>query len=151
MLHDRIGHCKGTSRVARRPFSARRNTQESLIRCLISHCGSVRLPRDELGNGREALGWYSMAGNKGSVDAEIKVGYLYLNGFDNVQRDYEQALKWFRKAAQKGNGEAEFNVGRMYEQGLGVGASVDEAAAWYTKAAQHEFTQAARALRNLGR
>jgi TPR repeat protein len=68
-----------------------------------------------------------------------------------VPHDYQQALKWFRKAAEQGNGEAEFNIGYMYQEGLGVPASVDQAAEWYTKAVQDKFSYAGIALRNLKR
>jgi TPR repeat protein len=39
----------------------------------------------------------------------------------------------------------------MYQEGLGVTASVDEAANWYTKAIEDKFPSARMALRNLKR
>jgi len=107
----------------------------------------LRVPK----SGPEALNWYMKAGKKGNVAAELKAGYIFREGLEDVPQDYEQALKWFRKAAQQGSGEAEYNLGRMYQDGLGVVQSVDQAADWYTKAVHDGFPSAGVALRNLQR
>ncbi len=102
-------------------------------------------------SGRESLDWYTKAAQAGSVEAELRLGYVYRDGLANIQHDYQEALTWFRKAALHGSGEAEFNVGYMYQQGLGVVASVDQAADWYSKAAQDGYSAASAALRHLQR
>lgn len=51
------------------------------------------------------------------------------------ETDYPKAMKNFRLAAVHSVGEAEFQIGLMYFQGKGVLKSMDEAAAWFTRAA----------------
>jgi TPR repeat protein len=49
----------------------------------------------------------------------------------------ERALVLYERAAAFGSAVAEYNIGFCYETGLGVASDLDQAAAWYRKAASH--------------
>jgi hypothetical protein len=74
-----------------------------------------------------------------------------------VKQNTTEAVKWYRKAAEqedeealnnltamcnRGNSIAQFNLGLMYEEGKGVLLNDAEAAKWYRKAAEQEYTTA---------
>jgi TPR repeat protein len=53
-------------------------------------------------------------------------------------------------AAARGEVTAMFNLGAMYEHGIGVGADIDMAKAWYQRAAAKGDPGARAALKRLG-
>jgi hypothetical protein len=75
---------------------------------------------------------------KGEIEAQYNLGYLYLSGkgiplnFSSRQRVAE-AVKWFRKAAEQGNAPAQCYLGLYYAH-----IDIDEAEAvkWFRKAAE---------------
>jgi TPR repeat protein len=82
----------------------------------------------------EAMRWYRVAADQGSVDAQVAIGDLY--GLKQVGRpDYATALLWYRKAAERGNSAAQDNVGFFYMNGMGVQQDFAEAMRWLRKAA----------------
>jgi len=72
---------------------------------------------------------------QGNVDAQEKIGTLYANGQDGVNRDYAQAMFWYQSAAERGFARAQVDIGWMYENGWGVKRDPEEATKWYRKAA----------------
>jgi TPR repeat protein len=72
---------------------------------------------------------------QGNVGAQEKIGTLYANGQDGVNRDYAQAMFWYQSAAERGDARAQADIGWMYENGWGVKRDYAEAAKWYRKAA----------------
>ncbi len=72
--------------------------------------------------------------DKGDVQAQAMVGFMYANGL-GVSRDYAQALEWTRRAADQGDAKAQHNLGVMYENGTGVQQDFTKAASLYEKAA----------------
>lgn len=61
--------------------------------------------------------------------------------------DLKSALRIWMDTAQSGDPEAMTNVGEIYERGMGVEPDFTEAAAWYQKAADKNYS---RAIFNLG-
>src|ERR1035438_798221 len=72
---------------------------------------------------------------KGDAVAQVKLGFLYLNG-DGVPQDYTQAAAWYRKGAEQGVVGAQDILGGLYYNGLGVTQDYAQAAAWWRKAAE---------------
>jgi hypothetical protein len=93
----------------------------------------------------EALKWYRLAADQGSVAAQNNLGEMYLNGH-GVRQDYAEALKWFRKAADQGLAVAQNNLGLMYAQGQGVPRDYVQAHMWFNLAAsQGNFRRSVKA------
>lgn len=82
----------------------------------------------------DALHWYRIAADQGSVPALIALGDLYGHG-QAVPQDFAAAFLWYRKAAERGNSEAEDDVGFFYLQGMGVQQDFTAAMRWLRKAA----------------
>jgi len=55
-------------------------------------------------------------------------------------------MSWFRKAAGQGEAVAEHNLGCIYLYGRGVPRDDGEALAWFRKAADHRYADAAQGL-----
>jgi uncharacterized protein len=85
-------------------------------------------------NFSDALRWYRIAADQGSVAALVALGDLYVHG-QAVPQDLAAAFLWYRKAADRGNSEAEDDVGFFYLQGMGVQQDFVEALRWLRKAA----------------
>jgi len=77
--------------------------------------------------------WRPLA-EKGDVDAQYNLGFMYANGY-GVPQDYSQARKWFAKPIAQGHPSAQFMLGLMYANGRGVKQNDGEAVKWYRKAA----------------
>jgi len=56
--------------------------------------------------------------------------------------DYDTALAEFRPLAEAGMAAAQFRLGTMYENGRGLPRDLDEAKAWYTRAAAQGYSGA---------
>ena len=61
-----------------------------------------RVPQDY----EKALTWYTKAGDQGFVDAQYKLGYIYLSG-KGVPHNYKFAYIWWSLAAENGHGISE--------------------------------------------
>ncbi|MBF0352500.1 MAG: sel1 repeat family protein [SAR324 cluster bacterium] len=81
----------------------------------------------------QAAKWYQRAAEKGVVEGQKKLGYLYLNGL-GVPRESETAFKWYQLAAQAGDPEAQNSLGVLYQYGNGVTLNYPQALFWYIKA-----------------
>lgn len=80
---------------------------------------------------------YEKAAEKGSADAQYKLGLIYYR-----ERNYTEAATQYRKAAEKGNAKAQYALGNRYYEGKGVEQSYEEAFKWYKKAAEQGHAQA---------
>ncbi len=58
-------------------------------------------------------------------------GDLWVWGYSQIDR-----LKELLLAAERGDAEAQFELGLMYDEGYGVSRDNQEAAKWYSKAAE---------------
>lgn len=89
----------------------------------------------------EALALLRRAGERGHVDAQYKLGGIYLDG-RGVRKDANEALRWLEQAASAGHAPAQNDVGRLLAAGdLGEPDFV-EAATWFTLAAKQGYLEA---------
>lgn len=79
-----------------------------------------------------ALQCYEKAADKGSVDAMMRLGYLYSR--DSSEPDYEKAMQWYKKAINKGNTDAMVETGQLYLHGRGCKKDFQRGLSWYKKA-----------------
>ena len=78
----------------------------------------------------------------GNTEAQIKLGYMYLDG-QGVPKNYAEAMKWAKRAAEKGVAKAQHMLGGIYSiGGPGVPINYVEAMKWYKKAADQGDTEA---------
>jgi len=94
----------------------------------------------------EAAKWYRLAADQGDADAQLNLGYMYLQG-EGVEQSDAAALKWFRFSADRGVASAQTYLGALYYAGQGVEQSDTEAVKWYRLAAGQGY---ANAQSNLG-
>jgi serine/threonine protein kinase/TPR repeat protein len=98
---------------------------------------------------RDALSILQQLAQRGNVEAEAKLGRLYLDG-RGVERNADEALRLFRSAAGKGHADAQFRLGEIYEAGQAVTQSYYLAYFWYSVAARHGHGQANRLRMRVG-
>ena len=71
-------------------------------------------------NQDEAVKWLLRAarGDKksGGVDAQARLGFLYLNGYDAVAKDEIQAVRWLRLAAEQGDLESQRALEKLQKE-----------------------------------
>jgi uncharacterized protein len=99
---------------------------------------------DELykrGHYEKAVDWWKDAAQKGSVNAQYRLGAAYNDGVARakeviVPQDFKEAAKWLIQAAEQGDERAQFDLAALYDNGLGVEKSHTEAARWYLAGAQ---------------
>jgi soluble lytic murein transglycosylase-like protein len=73
----------------------------------------VGIPRDP----KQAVYWYIKAAEQGHVNAQYKLGSLYLDGDGKeVPQDLKQAFFWYTKAADQGHYFAQENRGKILEK-----------------------------------
>lgn len=60
----------------------------------------------------EAVKWFYRAAERGHVNVQYKLGYMYYFG-KGAPKNYVEAAKWLRKAAEQGHVKAQYNLGYM--------------------------------------
>lgn len=86
----------------------------------------------------EAIAWWTEQAAKGDVESARRLGVEYMDGKGGVvERDYEKARKFHLQAAMGGDRRSMMDLGTIYEHGLGVDASLIEAARWYEWSAKY--------------
>ncbi|MBX2893292.1 MAG: WG repeat-containing protein [Saprospiraceae bacterium] len=88
---------------------------------------------------KEALPILISAAEKGSPEAQLRLGVFYLT-FTNedISKDEIEGFKWIRKSAEQGNIQACSLIGMLYLEGrteLNISKDFAEAAKWFQKAA----------------
>ena len=78
--------------------------------------------------------WRPLA-ERGDVDAQRNLGFMYANG-RGVPQDYAEAAKWFSKAAAQSDAGAQLIIGLMYAKGRGMPQNGAKAVRWFRKAAE---------------
>ncbi|CAI3954963.1 TPR repeat (TPR) (PDB:1KLX) [Commensalibacter communis] len=81
----------------------------------------------------EALKFYQMAADQGSVPAMFSLGAIY-GGGNHLEPNREKAQIWFRKAAEKGHSKAQLMLGRYLAQGLAGQQDAKQARYWFEMA-----------------
>ena len=72
---------------------------------------------------------------RGDVEAQVRLGSLYQQGF-GVRQDDVEALKWYFLAAKQGDAVAELSLGLIHAEGRGVPEDFSEAINWYRRSAE---------------
>lgn len=68
----------------------------------------------DFGYPRTALNFYIDAANKGSIEAQKKLGRFYQNGNNiSIRQSDQEAAKYYRLAAQKGDAEAQYLLAKL--------------------------------------
>lgn len=93
----------------------------------------------------QAHAYLRQAAALGHVQAQVDLGYLYLDGNAQVPKDAAAAFHWFRAAAGQGAVSAQCMLGDFYANGWG-GARKDaaEALRWYRRTAATDAPCASR-------
>lgn len=89
------------------------------------------VPKDYI----QAAFWLTKAAEQGNMDAQLKLGKMYLES-QGVPQDDDVAVAWIRKSAEQDHEWALCQLGWMYLEGRGVPQSDKEAAAFFLKAAK---------------
>lgn len=118
-----------------------------------------------------AYSWYLKAAQQGHAGAQYRLGLIYENGRGDIESNRSCALEWYIKAAEQEHEEAglalaelllgdaesakrwsesmeqeeaeqQYAFGCLHAKGVGVEASFEEAAVWYSKAAEKQHIPA---------
>lgn len=76
----------------------------------------------------------------GDVEAQVKLGALYQQGFGGAP-DFTAAAQWFQAAANRGEPDAQNSLSFAFEKGQGVGQNFVEAYKWASLAAAQDGTK----------
>ena len=87
------------------------------------------------GDYQTALSILEDLANKGDVEAQTYLGYMYNYG-NGVQQDYKKAFELFEKASNQGDAKAQTFLGYMYEYGEGVEQNYKKAFELFQKSAK---------------
>jgi enhanced entry protein EnhC len=94
---------------------------------------------------KEAHKIYKQFSEKGDLEAQLKLAYLYEYGIGGAI-DYKQAAKWYKKSAKQGESQAQYLLARLYQLGkITKKPDYEKAKKWY-KRAQKKYSPAAVAL-----
>jgi len=95
---------------------------------------------------QEAAKWYRRAAEKGQVEAQFVLGFLYLNGAGEeakgIASDKSEAVRWLKLAAERDHLDAKYYLGNVYLEGRGVAADATEGLRWSLKAAERGYAGA---------
>jgi TonB family protein len=98
---------------------------------------------------QKAVAWLQRGIDAGDASAQFHMASLYARGF-GVTRNPELAMEGYRKAADQRFALAQFALAIAYEVGFGgQRMSLDEAAYWYTRAAENGLEAAKAPLKVL--
>lgn len=92
------------------------------------------VPKDE----QKAMTYLTRAAAEGNANAELGMGYHYLQGSAGLTKDSEKAAVFFTRAAKHGNRDAQYNIGLAYVRGEGVTKDLAKAYTWFEKAAYQD-------------
>ena len=88
----------------------------------------------------EAKNWYLKAADRGSAEAQRKLG---LNSSWRIRADgISDSAEWFLKAANQGDADSQFHLGNYYSMGYAARKDVKKGVYWYRKAAEQDHAEA---------
>jgi TPR repeat protein len=88
----------------------------------------------------EAIAWWTEQAAKGDIESARRLGIEYMDGKGGVvERDYEKARKYHLQAAMGGERRSMMDLGTMSEHGMGIEASLVDAARWYEWSAKYGY------------
>ncbi len=97
----------------------------------------------------KAYDYYRIAAESGNVIAQNAVARAFERGI-GVDQDLERAIFWYSEAAKQKDPNAEYNLGRIFEEYESV-YNLDDAKAWYERAASSNVSEAKNALSRLAK
>lgn len=96
-----------------------------------------------------AIKWYKKSAEQGNMEAQTKLGAVYLGGLNGVAQNKQKADKWFKKAfAQRvklsgeSNPEEQYQLAIFYEKGFGTEKNYKKAIEWFTKSENQGYLPA---------
>ena len=92
----------------------------------------------------KAIFYYEKAAKQGYIDAQYKLGSIYIS-----KKDLLKAFYWFEKAAKQGHSISQYMVGFFYERGASIEKDLEKARYWYEQAAKQGNMKAREELRRL--
>lgn len=98
----------------------------------------------DVGELAQALALYRDAAETGSVEAEVQLARLYLEGGEGLDTDYAAALVWAERAASVGDTRGMVYLGKIWMEGLGANANSETALSWFVRADAQGDGKAAR-------
>jgi TPR repeat protein len=99
-------------------------------------------------NLEEAVKWFKLAADQGSVEAQVSYARLLYSG-NGMIRDLQLAADYFEKAALQGNAAAQYIIAAMYEDGDHTEVDRVRAYAWLRLAAEQKYEGAESGLEEL--
>ena len=69
------------------------------------------------------------AAKSGDVRAQVRLAWMYANGY-GVPQHYHLAATWYLRAAERGHGGAQFQLGLLYNKGQGVPQDLVQSYMW---------------------
>lgn len=100
----------------------------------------------EIGRYKEYL---LRAAKQGHRQAQFRLGNLYYKGLERISPQIHKAYEWWLQAAAQGCPTSQYNVGALLEYGLGIEQNIDQARAWYQRAATQGQQKAQQRLQNM--
>lgn len=98
-------------------------------------------------NKLEATKWIRMAAENGLIDAQVKLGLIYLDEYPDVAKeDASIGFRWMKKAFESGDDSATIFLGMLYYSGIGTEQNHSKALELIRKIAQKGNSQACLAL-----
>ena len=99
-----------------------------------------------------SLHYNALAARQGESEAEMAISKWFLCGVEGVlEKNEGLAFTYARRAALAGLPTAEFAMGYFFEIGINTSVDLDEAKAWYRKAADHGNKDAAARIEGISR
>lgn len=115
------------------------NTHDSLANngtlfsaMLLAHCCRNGIGMEK--NAQKAFHYYSLAADRGNVEASYYCGKMLYDG-KTVAADHNQGFSLMLRAADKGHAAAQYEIAGAYLTGKGVEKDASRAVEWYTRAA----------------
>ncbi|MBV7317419.1 tetratricopeptide repeat protein [Shewanella sp. NIFS-20-20] len=91
-------------------------------------------------HGIKAFNWLKKACDKGSWEAQTKMGQIYLDGLQieglEVSPDQGTAAFWFRRAAKNGSSNANYQLAKLLDANPKLAKNGEESLDYYKKAAE---------------
>lgn len=123
-------------------LSARKGDTQAKYQVGLMYIDGEDAPKDVT----EGVRWLQSAAIGDHALAQLKLGEIYLNGVERIEKDYMIAHKWLKKAAVSGEPDAQYHLGNIYRKGLGVKKSNAEAVKWFRLAAKQGHGKARKQL-----
>lgn len=97
----------------------------------------------------KAYKYYRIAAEAGNPIAQNAVARAFERGM-GVDQDLERAIFWYGESAKQNDPNAEYNLGRIFEEYESV-RNLNDAKAWYERAANSNISEAKNALNRLAK